>query len=125
MSVDPNSETVVSLLEAAKSLPARRRGKKPHVSCLYRWTTSGCRGVILESIQVRGTRCTSREALARFFRRLTHDNSPSPEVRRSRLQVREDVPRFSTRAGYVVFGERHSCRPEATPDEPLGAAVSE
>jgi hypothetical protein len=27
--------------------------------------------VILESIQVGGTRCTSREALARFFRRLT------------------------------------------------------
>lgn len=69
--IDTNTETVISLAEAASSLPRRRAGKRPHVTCIYRWTTSGCRGVVLESIQVGGTRCTSREALARFFRRLT------------------------------------------------------
>jgi hypothetical protein len=38
--------------------------------------------VVLESIQVGGTRCTSREALARFFRRLTQgDAADVPEVR--------------------------------------------
>jgi hypothetical protein len=42
-----------------------------HVSCFYRWTDSGCRGVILESLQVGATCCTSIEALARFFARLT------------------------------------------------------
>ena len=73
--IDPNSETLISLAEAARSLPRRRGGKRPHVSCLYRWTTSGCRGVVLESIQVGGTRCTSREALARFFQRLTQDDA--------------------------------------------------
>jgi hypothetical protein len=31
----------------------------------------GCKGVVLESIEIGGTRCTSREALARFFERLT------------------------------------------------------
>ena len=78
--IDPNTETVVSLTETARSLPTRRGGKKPHVSCLYRWTTTGCRGVILESIQVGGTRCTSREAVARFFRRLTQQANPQAET---------------------------------------------
>ena len=79
MAIDPNHETLVSLTQAAKLLPARRGGKRPHVSCLYRWTTAGCKGVILESIQVGGTRCTSREALARFFGALTYTDSPRTE----------------------------------------------
>ena len=71
MPIDPNADTVVSLTDATRLLPRRRGGKKPHVSCLYRWTKTGCKGVILESLQVGGTRCTSREALARFFDALT------------------------------------------------------
>ena len=64
-------ETIVSLADAAKELPRRRRGQKTHVSTLFRWTTVGCRGIVLESLQVGGTRCTSREALQRFFDRLS------------------------------------------------------
>ncbi len=70
--IDPTTESLVSLTEAARLLPARRGGKRPHVSSLYRWTKAGRRGVVLESIQVGGTRCTSKEALARFFEALTH-----------------------------------------------------
>jgi hypothetical protein len=75
--IDPNSETLISLADAAKILPRRRGGRRAHVSCIYRWTTAGCKGVILESIQVGGTRCTFREALARFFQRLTRGDSPA------------------------------------------------
>jgi hypothetical protein len=75
--IDPNSEALLSLADAARTLPRRRAGKKPHVSCIYRWTTAGCRGIVLESIQVGGTRCTSREALGRFFQRLTRGDSPA------------------------------------------------
>jgi len=71
MAIDTNLEKLISLRSAAQLLPERRRGKKPHISCLYRWTTTGCRGVILESVMVGGTRCTSREALARFIARLS------------------------------------------------------
>lgn len=78
MAIDPNTEAPISLTAAARSLPRRRAGKKPHVSCIYRWTVSGCRGVILESIQIGGTRCTSREALARFFQRLTQQAGLAP-----------------------------------------------
>lgn len=76
MAIDPTSETLLSLTDAAKLLPRRRGGKKCHCSTLFRWTTAGCKGVILESIQVGGTRCTSRESLARFFARLTDASSP-------------------------------------------------
>ena len=82
--IDPNTECLLSLTEAAGTLPVRRGGKRPHVSCLYRWSTSGCRGVVLETIQIGGTRCTSKEALVRFFRRLTEQagvKQPRPEIR--------------------------------------------
>jgi hypothetical protein len=55
-------------------LPERRRRKKIHSSCFYRWSTTGLRGVVLETLQVGGTRCTSREALQRFFERLSELN---------------------------------------------------
>ncbi len=93
--IDPNTETLLSLTEAAKGLPRRRAGKRPHVSCCYRWSNTGCRGVVLETIQIGGTRCTSKEALARFFRRLTADRgvdagrqeTPLRHQRRRRREV--------------------------------------
>ena len=59
--IDPFSETVISLTAAANLLPARRGGKKTSISCIFRWSTVGCRGVILESIQVGGTLPVSRQ----------------------------------------------------------------
>ena len=79
--IDANSEQLITLSEAAKLCPRRRGGKSTHVSCVYRWTKNGCRGVVLESIQIGGTRCTSREALSRFFDRLTFGNDARPQVR--------------------------------------------
>ena len=64
-------EDLITLQQAAALLPQRRRGRKTHVATLYRWTSKGCRGVKLEFVQIGGTRCTSREALGRFFERLT------------------------------------------------------
>src|SRR4028118_20809 len=69
--IDSAAEHLLSLAQAADELPRRRRGRKTHVSTLFRWSTAGCRGVVLEAIQVGGTRCTSREALQRFFERLS------------------------------------------------------
>src|SRR4051794_11481452 len=64
-------EQVITLLQATRSLPCRRRGRPTHVSTLYRWSTSGCRGVVLDSVQIGATRCTSLEALDRFFKALS------------------------------------------------------
>jgi hypothetical protein len=88
-------EQLVSLSDAAKLVPARRGGKRPHVSCIYRWTKVGCKGVVLESIQCGGTRCTSKEALIRFFLRLS-GKSPAPaesssaHKRRREREIRSD-----------------------------------
>ena len=76
--IDSASETLVSLANAAKLIPRRRRGRKTHVSTLFRWTTAGCRGVVLESIQVGGTRCTSKEGLQRFFEQLSEQRQVGP-----------------------------------------------
>ena len=69
--IDTTVEVPITFTQAADELPRRRGGRKAHVSTLYRWATAGCRGVVLESLQIGGTRCTSREALHRFFERLS------------------------------------------------------
>jgi hypothetical protein len=78
--IDSTLEELITLLQAAAELPHRRRGRKTHVSTVYRWGTDGCRGVILETLQCGATRCTSREALQRFFERLSSGggNPPAP-----------------------------------------------
>ena len=81
--IDIHAETVVTLAEAAKRLPPRGRGKRPHVATLYRWAQKGCRGIRLETIRIGGSLCTSLEALQRFCDRLTQaqhgEVSVSPE----------------------------------------------
>jgi hypothetical protein len=69
--IDFNEEALITLQEAAKILPRRRAGRPVHVSCVYRWTQIGVKGIRLESVQVGGCRCTSRAAIQRFFERLT------------------------------------------------------
>jgi len=65
------SEKTLTLHQAAATLPHRRGGKPTHASTLFRWATDGLRGEKLEVVQVGGTKCTSKEALTRFFTRLT------------------------------------------------------
>lgn len=89
--LSPLEQNLLSLSEAAKRLPPRRKGRRPHVSTLFRWTNKGCRGVILKSWQIGGTRCTSLEALNQFFLELSqvsvHHHTPSnPTQKRQRAQ---------------------------------------
>ena len=67
--IDISTEEVLTFSEACKRIPSRRRGKAPNIATLYRWTNQGIRGVRLEYVMVGGTRCTSVEALQRFFDR--------------------------------------------------------
>lgn len=75
--IDLANEKPISFAEAATTLPRRRRGKKPHVATLYRWSKRGISGVRLETIQIGGTRCTSSEAMQRFFDSLGAKNATS------------------------------------------------
>ena len=64
-------DTIVSLTQATGLIPPRRRGRKTNALTLFRWSTTGCRGIIMPTIQCGGTRCTSVEAIQWFFEALT------------------------------------------------------
>jgi hypothetical protein len=88
-------EKIITLAEAAAKLPKRRLGRNTHVSTLHRWATKGCRGMVLETIQIGGTRCTSREALQRFFERLSQpvEDRAASGGHRSRLRPERTLAR--------------------------------
>jgi len=79
--IDIETEHLATLNEARMWLPTT-----PDVSTLFRWCSRGVRGVRLESIQIGGRRCTSREALARFAEQLTAGTAEPP--RRTTRQKR-------------------------------------
>lgn len=114
MAIDPIREQLISLKEAAKLFPKNARGKHPHISCIYRYTTTGCRGVVLESIQAGSVRSTSREAVARFFERLTNEaRTPvTPITEKGRRKAIEDAGQILDR---TLFRSR---RGDATGSSP-------
>jgi hypothetical protein len=79
--IDFQSETLMSLKQATRVLPGRSGEKPIHVATLHRWASRGCRGIKLETLQVGGTRYTSREALQRFFDRLSQQGESGAEPR--------------------------------------------
>lgn len=72
MAIRIGEEELLSLADAAKRLPRKNSGKRVHVAALYRWASTGCRGVVLETLQVGGQRFTSMAALQRFAEELTN-----------------------------------------------------
>lgn len=74
--IDIVTEKLFALTEANKRLPLRRGGKIINPATIYRWAQIGYRGTRLEVIQVGGTKCTSMEALQRFFDKLTNPENP-------------------------------------------------
>jgi len=71
MAIDITTETVITPIKATGFCPERRAGARPNIATVYRWMIDGVRGIRLESIMVGGTRCTSVQALQRFFDALT------------------------------------------------------
>ena len=99
--LDPTDETLTALADVSKILPRRRGGRKAHISGIYRWSTIGIRGVVLETTQVGGTRCTSPAALCRFFESLAAPQAhPQPaRTPRQRERAIADAGRELEQAG--------------------------
>lgn len=90
MQANLENETLISLAEAAASLPSSRPGKRLNLSTVWRWITHGVRGgVRLESVVVGGARFTSREAIARFIAACNADTT-TPTTTRTPTQARRD-----------------------------------
>lgn len=75
--IDLANEQVVPLSQLVDLIPAVRKlagePKKLAVSTLFRWTSTGVRGIRLQSVQCGGTRCSSVLAYYRFCEALTAD----------------------------------------------------
>ena len=70
--IDTTKEKVLTFTEATRFIPRRGTKRRPvNVTTIYRWAQLGVRGIRLEWFCCGGTRCTSREALQRFFEALT------------------------------------------------------
>jgi hypothetical protein len=79
------TEAVVSLSQAARTLPSLRAGRPTHPSTLWRWAHHGIStpvGVIrLETAHLAGRVVTSREAVTRFLTAVANaraDAGPTP-----------------------------------------------
>lgn len=79
--IDHAKEHMLTMAEAAKSLPKRPNKKKVPPNTIVRWSQQGLSGVFLETIRIGGTRMTSREALQRFFEALTEKADGAPQRR--------------------------------------------
>jgi len=71
--IDIATEELLALKDVSALLPRRRKGRRPTFSCVWRWATTGCRGVKLETVRIGSTLCTTRGALQRFFRCLSQE----------------------------------------------------
>ncbi len=86
--IDLQNEQIISLAEAARSLP----GGSVHVSTIHRWRLRGVRGVKLSTVMRGGARRTSREAIERFCVAVTAasegETPPTRTARQRRRAIR-------------------------------------
>jgi hypothetical protein len=68
--IDPLAEELITPTAATQLYPRGPKGKKVHVARVYRDMLHGSHGVVLEHVRTPRL-ATSREAVARFFARLT------------------------------------------------------
>ncbi len=80
------NEECMPLSQAARRLPRVRGKKPPAAATLARWSLKGLRTkksgerVLLETIPIGGTTCTSIEALTRFFARIDDVEREAPRL---------------------------------------------
>jgi len=110
--IDIARESVVTFKEAARIVGRLKGTKAVPFQTLFRWATKGCSRVVLESVFVGGVRCTSKEALQRFFDGVTRARASATAVeaipmRSATAPVAEigDVDGILRRAGILGAGE--------------------
>ncbi len=103
--IDISCEKLLVPAEIASLVPRRRGGKKCNIATIYRWMQLGIRGVKLEYLCVGSVRCTSVEALQRFFDGCTAQTKgqdvqpPPPRLTATRRKQIEAAERRLVEAG--------------------------
>ena len=104
MAITVGQEVLLTLAQAARRLPRRNNGKAPHVGALYRWASTGCRGVVLETIQFGGQRFTTMAALQRFAEALTQLARPgrASAAATPHRRIEADIERADAEVGRLL-----------------------
>ena len=95
--IDLNKEKPLALKDAC----LHRMLNRPNISTIWRWITTGTRGVKLESVLIGGQRYTTDEAIQRFIKSLNSEQAVITDDAASRT----DALRAQLRAAGVL-----SCR---------------
>lgn len=100
--IDTTKESPLTLSHAAKSLREwSRNGRQPHVAQVYRWASRGLRGIILETVQIGGSKCTTREAAQRFIGAMSNPGRPAaPRTPAKRQKQAEAASGELAKAGW-------------------------
>jgi hypothetical protein len=69
--IDISTEDLIPVQAIPDHVPKQPSGKKTHKSAGYRWMKPGIQGVRLETVFIAGCRYTSKQALNRFWHRVT------------------------------------------------------
>jgi hypothetical protein len=67
MPIDPITDRLLPLREAAALFPSRRKGTRVNIATLWRWMTTGTRGVVLETVRVGNQNYTTEQAIRDFI----------------------------------------------------------
>ena len=111
--IDARLEKLITLEDAAKFAPGYRPGRCVSTAAVRRWVRYGMRGVLLETVMAGGRRCTSLEAIQRFFEALTTVRAP--------LAARFDRrPQETSAATIRALQERHGITVSQDQGTPVG-----
>jgi hypothetical protein len=69
--INSHLEPALSARAATKLPQIQRDGRSPNVSQIHRWWVRGIRGIVLESVVIGGSRCTSSAAVDRWIAKLS------------------------------------------------------
>jgi len=67
MPIDPIKDRLLPLRDAAELFPRRRKGTKVNIATLWRWMTTGARGLVLETVRVGNQNYTTEQAVRAFI----------------------------------------------------------
>jgi hypothetical protein len=93
--IDAATEQLVFLRDVPKRIPPRKNGQRINLATIYRWCSRGCRGIVLETLDLGGAgKATSVEAMQRFFVKLSRGGQePAVSPRRTGKQRRRSIER--------------------------------
>src|SRR5690349_2456863 len=100
--IDLATEQLIPFNQVPSLLPRVRRGRKPHVGSIFRWAKKGLAGHRLEYLQVGGVKCTSVEALQRFFERISSPDRPVAP--RSFAKRQREIKRATAEVQRLLYG---------------------